>query len=205
MSDAFPLVGGFGLLIGLRHAMEPDHLAAVATLVTRHHSVVRASRLGLAWGLGHSGVILAAVVVASLGMRLPPPAHAGAELAAAGLLVVLGVTAIRRWRRVASGDTVAPADAMRSLSFGLLHGLAGSGVVAALLVATLPTFPARLLGAAVFGCGTILGMVAASSLLAGATGLMPESRALRRGWHAAAGAVSVAAGIALGIRVLRGP
>src|SRR3989442_13606419 len=72
MSNNLPALAGLGLLLGLRHAFEPDPLAAVSTLATRQGRLADACRLGLAWGLGHTasvGGVVAAIIVA--GVRLP--------------------------------------------------------------------------------------------------------------------------------------
>lgn len=206
MSEAAPLFGGLGVLLGLRHALEPDHLAAVATLVTRQRSLASAASLGLAWGIGHAGMLLTVVTIVSLGVVVPPTVTIGAELVVAGLMVVLGFGALGRARHVAAGNIAqAPADAVRSLGFGLLHGLAGGGVVAALLLAAMPTFAMRISAAAAFGGGTMLGMVAASGVLAGAARLAPHSRNHHRRLHVVAGAASIAVGLALGVKVLYHP
>src|SRR6266853_910595 len=65
-------LAALGLLLGFRHAFEPDHLAAVSTLATRQGRLLDACRLGLAWALGHTasvGVVVGAIVL--LGLRLP--------------------------------------------------------------------------------------------------------------------------------------
>src|SRR3989449_7169524 len=62
-------LAGLGLLLGLRHAFEPDHLAAVSTLATRQGRLLDACRLGLAWALGHTasvGVVVGAIVLFGL-------------------------------------------------------------------------------------------------------------------------------------------
>ncbi|PYP42637.1 MAG: hypothetical protein DMD42_11710 [Gemmatimonadetes bacterium] len=61
-------LAGLGLLLGLRHAFEPDHLAAVSTLATRQGRLLDACRLGLAWALGHTasvGVVVGAIILAA--------------------------------------------------------------------------------------------------------------------------------------------
>jgi len=63
---------GLGLLLGFRHAFEPDHLAAVSTLATRQGRLLDACRLGLAWAVGHTasvGVVVALIML--FGLHLP--------------------------------------------------------------------------------------------------------------------------------------
>jgi hypothetical protein len=85
------MIFGLGLLLGMQHATDADHLAAVATLATREHSLARALRLGAAWGLGHSLVLLVvAAAVAGLGWVIPSQWALRFEQAVGVLLIVLG-------------------------------------------------------------------------------------------------------------------
>src|SRR5262245_41777547 len=86
---------GLGSLLGMRHALEPDHLAAVTTLVSRERSGVRAVLLGMCWGLGHTLMLVAVgVVLIVLRAEMPPAASELFELFVAIMLVGLGVRAI---------------------------------------------------------------------------------------------------------------
>src|SRR5213592_149404 len=93
----FEILTNSGLvsLLGLRHALEPDHLAAVSTLVQRGQSGYKAALLGLCWGVGHT-LSLMAVGAALLLLRyeLSPSASDAFELLVALMLVLLGIRAI---------------------------------------------------------------------------------------------------------------
>src|ERR1700726_151686 len=98
---------GLGSLLGMRHAFEPDHLAAVSTLVSRERSGIRAALLGVCWGLGHT---LSLVVVGALLVVLRAEMPAGVsdlfELLVAFMLVALGFRAIvQSARQGAEGAT----------------------------------------------------------------------------------------------------
>jgi ABC-type nickel/cobalt efflux system permease component RcnA len=221
-----------GTLLGLRHAFEPDHLAAVSTLATRPNARFwSAARLGLVWGLGHTvtvGVVTALVI--ALGVRVPERFWPAAELLVAGLLVLLGTMVIwryvrGRWHLHAHAHAAAgggphfhlhshahatdhahvhgTVDARRSLGFGVAHGLAGSGAIAALLVAAAPDTGTRVAYFLAFGAGTIVGMLGVSLTLS-----VLVRMAARRGtrWatilHVGAAAGSVVAGVALAQQVI---
>jgi ABC-type nickel/cobalt efflux system permease component RcnA len=181
-----------GGLLGFRHAFEPDHLAAVSTLATRPATRLwSAARLGLIWGFGHTVTVGAvALLIIALGVRLPDKFWPGAELLVAGLLILLGGMVIwryvrGRWHMHAHAHTAAAphfhlhshaaepshehahaiGDARRSLGFGVAHGLAGSGAIAALLVAAVPETMSRLVYFAAFSAGTIVGMLGVSLTL----------------------------------------
>src|SRR5262249_59117233 len=86
---------GLGSLLGMRHALEPDHLAAVATLVTGERSSAKAALLGVCWGLGHT-LSLVVVGTALVILRAEMPARVSDlfELCVALMLIGLGLRAI---------------------------------------------------------------------------------------------------------------
>jgi len=84
------LLLGFGL--GLRHAVDADHVAAIATLLQREPGALRAARLAVVWGLGHTLSFLAiAFLIALLGVSIPARLELGAQLLVAAMLITLGV------------------------------------------------------------------------------------------------------------------
>lgn len=99
--------GGLGislavaLLLGLRHATDPDHLTAVATLtLSDRGSTRRATLLGLTWGLGHACTLLVlGLPVVLFGRHLPEPVQRATELAVGLLIVGLAVRLLIRWHR----------------------------------------------------------------------------------------------------------
>lgn len=205
-----------GLAVGLRHAFEPDHLTAVATLATETRDAKRGAMLGALWGLGHTiSLVLVGIVLIAIGAALPVRVGAWFELGVCAMLVLLGVRAIVRARELgpigpvhahAHGDHThvhAGADphlhvgggvfALRPLAVGLVHGLAGSGALTALVFAELPSTSARLGYISLFGIGSIVGMAAASALVG------VSLRTVERGRRAItllAGSVSICLGIA---------
>lgn len=89
-----------GLLLGMRHATEADHLAAVATLATRQNSISHTLKQGVAWGIGHTlTLMLFAGAVLVLGHVIPPSLEQALETAVGIMLVVLGADVLRRLAR----------------------------------------------------------------------------------------------------------
>ena len=188
MSPSLLALAGLGLLLGFRHAFEPDHLAAVSTLATRQGRLLDACRLGLAWALGHTasvGVVVAVIML--FGLHLPDRLWPAADFLVALLLMGLGGSVLLRYARgrwhlhVHTHSDGAPhlhlhshahgaahvhqhprGDARRSLGFGLLHGLAGSAAILVLLIAAAPTRAAQLAYFVAFASGTVLGMLVVS-------------------------------------------
>src|SRR2546427_4589424 len=192
MSPSILGLAGLGLLLGFRHAFEPDHLAAVSTLATRQGRLLDACRLGLAWAVGHTasvGVVVAVIML--FGVHLPDRLWPAADFLVGLLLIGLGGSVMLRYARgrwhlhmhahdtgphlhlhshahgVEHAHPHPRGDARRSLGFGLLHGLAGSAAILVLLVAAAPTRAAQLTYFAAFACGTMVGMLAVSFSLAG--------------------------------------
>jgi ABC-type nickel/cobalt efflux system permease component RcnA len=89
-----------GFLLGMRHALEADHIAAVATLATRSRSARQAILQGVVWGLGHTvSLFLACSAALFLEAVVPERLARGLEGAVGAMLIVLGVDLLRRmWR-----------------------------------------------------------------------------------------------------------
>lgn len=183
-----------GALLGLRHATDADHLAAVTAIVARERSLARAARVGALWGVGHTLTLLA-VGGAIIFFRLviPPRVGLGLEFAVALMLIVLGYTNLRTPRASEAERTM-----LRPFLVGTVHGLAGSAAVALLVLATIRNTLPALAYLTVFGLGTILGMVLATVMIAApAMRLGAESDRWNRGVRLTAGALSIAIGVML--------
>ena len=91
------------MLLGLRHATDPDHLAAVTTLIASEQDssrVRKASLMGLLWGLGHgTTLVLVGLPLVLLGRYLPEVVQQAAEVAIGGIIVFLAIRLLLRWRR----------------------------------------------------------------------------------------------------------
>lgn len=89
-----------GFVLGMRHAMDADHLVAVATLATRRHSLAHSMRQGVAWGIGHTlTLLLVGGVVLALGTSIPQRVALALEFVVGGMLIALGADVLRRLLR----------------------------------------------------------------------------------------------------------
>jgi len=205
----------------MRHALEPDHLAAVSTLVTEEDNPRSGLWLGAFWGLGHTlALLVVGLLLALFRTTLPDRLTVAFELLVSAMLLFLGARALLRARAEMTRGPLEQhehgghlhahpggaahvhlgrrAYAVRPLVVGIVHGLAGSGALTALVLAGFYTNLERLAYTVVFGGGSVLGM----GLLSGVAG-WPLASFLRtpraRGWtSAAAGALSVAMGLLWG-------
>lgn len=213
-----------GFLIGLRHALEPDHLAAVVAISSRGGRMREHARTGALWGAGHA---LSLLVLAGgsivLGVAISDDVGRVLEGAVGVMLVLLGVSVFVRMRRAgvhahghrhadgtehahfhahaAPGEVHEHAHARpswRTLLVGGVHGLAGSSALV-LLVGSAAETPALAVGyVALFGVGATVGMTLLAATFALPFGATVRGRALlHRGLSAAAGVVSIAIGARL--------
>jgi sulfite exporter TauE/SafE len=217
-----------GLVAGVRHAFEPDHLTAVSTLVseaTEIHNARRGALLGAIWGVGHTvSLTLVGVALLAVGASLPASIAVVFEGGVSVMLIVLGVRAISRAVRGGSAGPVTPhhhgrfahahtqgaphihvagrAIAWRPLIVGLIHGLAGSGGLTALVFAELPTPGLRIAYIALFGLGSVAGMAIASGIAGASLHAMARRASTRRSVSMFSGAVSIFVGLLWAIPIV---
>ena len=207
-----------GLLLGARHALDPDHLAAVSTLVARERNSRGAAFLGACWGAGHAFTL---VVVAGtlLALRATMPTRTAdlCELVVAAMLIVLGARALRTaFRAGRSGAPTihshgaAPAHrhagqadhvhvgawvlSRRPLFVGVVHGLAGSGALTTLVIAGSPTIADGLLQIVLFALGSLVGMAVLTGLAGWPVARLAESPRFHALLVGATGAFSLGLG-----------
>ena len=183
-----------GFLIGMKHALEADHVAAVASLATGARSARETLHLGVAWGIGHSiTIFVVGAAVMALGTTMPERIAAMLELVVGAMLLLLGADVLRRvirqrvhFHRHRHGATThfhahshagegnhaqsrhAHSHGLggRALLVGIIHGLAGSAALVLLTLTTLPSWGAGIGYMALFGAGSVLGMAVLSGALA---------------------------------------
>ncbi|MFQ5667811.1 MAG: urease accessory protein [Candidatus Binatia bacterium] len=183
---------GLGLVFGLKHALDADHLAAVWTIVSTRKSLVDSSLVGALWGTGHTiSLMIAGVAVMLFHVKIGAHVASLLEFCVAIMLIALGADALGKLARGGrvhlhrhrhggrvhvhphfhDGSPEPHADTHHGLSLGvrpllvgMVHGLAGS---AALTLLVLSAIPSRVLGfayLAAFGLGSVGGMLFMSML-----------------------------------------
>jgi hypothetical protein len=166
-----------GFFLGMRHATDADHVMAVTTIVSRERSARSALWVGALWGVGHTATILVVGgMIVVFGLVIPPRVGLSMEFSVAVMLVVLGAMnltgAMQRIDEAAHGAKHHPVDdkarglRLRPLIVGVVHGLAGSAAVALLVLTTIRDAAWALCYLAIFGGGTVLGMMLLTSAMA---------------------------------------
>lgn len=186
---------GLGLLVGIEHAFEPDHVAAVGTQLFKRKSktkkknilkiaFTKSSLVGVFWGAGHTTTLVMIGFVAYFStISINPEFFSGMELVVGSMLVFLGITTI--WRKkfrfshrhphehsdgnlhfdAHNHNDVEHKHGHKSYVIGLIHGLAGSGSLIALTATTLDNVEMAISFILLFGLGSIIGMIVVSSLI----------------------------------------
>jgi cytochrome c biogenesis protein CcdA len=187
------IVLAVAVLLGLRHATDPDHLVAVTTLVAggRERAARHAGELGLAWGLGHAATLLVfGLPILLLGSVLPQRVQQAAETAIGVVIVYLALRLIVRWRRGELRFHAHPhAHGARTrrgaFAIGLVHGMGGSAGVGVLVLTSVRSTGLAVISLVLLAVFTAVSM----GLLSSGFGSMLASRPTRAG-----GAVAPALG-----------
>lgn len=203
MNELTVLLLGIGL--GLRHATDADHVVVVSTLLQREPGTRQAARVAALWGLGHTlSFFSVGLLIVALGVQIPESFETFAEILVALMLMSFGVWhALRQPEPRREEAPVGPARASQRLQLtrpvlvGLVHGLAGSAGVALLVSATIASRALATFYLALFGLGTVLGMVLLTLLLARPLAWMVhhEQDKVRRGVTLLAAALSFLLGL----------
>ena len=187
---------GLGFLLGMQHALEADHIAAVSSIAARRSHVADIVKHGLTWGLGHTLTLFVfAGAAILLGRAIPETVARPMETAVGVMLIGLGAHVLwRLWRdrvhfhKHGHGDGTAHFHAhshagetaphvrtahahehgfrWRTLLVGLMHGMAGSAALLVLAVSQASSSAVGLAYVALFGIGSMIGMGALSTLIA---------------------------------------
>ena len=228
--SAFALLG-LGLVFGLKHATEADHIVAVSSIVSEQRSLLRSALVGALWGIGHTvALIFVGIIVLALRVAIPERVAHWLEFSVALMIIGLGISAL--WRVLSSRrrrdvhlhqhhhdgvshvhlhfheretehtDVVAAhSHAVSRIGFkpllvGAMHGLAGSAALTLLVLTQIDSTALGLLYLAIFGIGSICGMLLMSGLIG-----LPFIFSARRfngvhyGLQASAGALSIVFGL----------
>lgn len=217
---------GLGLVLGIQHALDPDHLIAVSTIVSEQRNFKFASLIGAFWGLGHTTTLfIVGVIVIGLRVTVPPRLGASLEFLVALMLVILGANVLRQSFGVErvhlhthshNPETHThfhvhenpkqghghshPFNAMRRpFIVGMVHGLAGSAALMLLVLSTIESPLGGLLYIVIFGLGSVGGMLLLSGIISLPFILTAQRFSLMNRWiRVVAGFTSICFGLLLG-------
>lgn len=195
------VVVAVSVLLGLRHATDPDHLTAMTTLIASRgeRATRRAARLGLTWGLGHATSLLVfGTPVVLYSAYLPTTVQQGAETAVGGLIVALAVALLVRWQRGAyrfpRHSHGRGRNPWQAYAIGLAHGMGGTAGVGLLLLATIQSRALAIAALVLFAICTAVSMTILSAGFGVALSADPIRRCFNR-LAPALGCASLAFGV----------
>jgi sulfite exporter TauE/SafE len=183
----------FGFVLGLKHAVDADHLAAISTIASERRSLLSCSLVGALWGVGHTiSLMVAGIAVILLHFQISERTAQGLEFGVGVMLIVLGVNCLRKLTRgghihlhvhehggrrhvhphIHNQEPEPHPNTHHGLRFGarplivgMVHGLAGSAALMLMVLSTIAPTLLGLLYLAVFGLGSIGGMMVMSTLV----------------------------------------
>lgn len=177
---------GYGFILGLKHALDADHVVTISTLISETKSLKKSSMLGAIWGVGHTlTLLITGTLVLIFQWSIPDKLTLSLEFLVGILLVVLGVDVLRKIFKEnvhlhehhhengivhthlhTHSRGASHSHTHRSFLLGTLHGLAGSGVLVLLVLATVDDLFQGVLFILIFGLGSVLGMLVTSTFIA---------------------------------------
>lgn len=206
-----------GFLLGIKHALEADHIVAVTTIVSRSRSFLRSVLVGLTWGIGHTlTIFVVGFVVLFFKLTIPDRLALLLEFLVGIMLVLLGAFVIKglvagrahvHWHRHGnklhlhshSHHETPEHDhkhIRNSLLIGMVHGLAGSGALTVLVLSSMPSLAQGLFFLLFFGIGSILSMLLFGGLISLPFKLTAKfSFRLNLWFQGAAGLISIVLGL----------
>jgi high-affinity nickel permease len=177
-----------GFVLGMRHAVEADHVVAVSTMVGSNRSFLATTRIGALWGIGHTvSLLVLGCVVILLKVEVSPTADLWLESLVGVMLIALGLNALRNlWktevihthaheshdrlhslfhRLVRHPETSRHRLDSRSVLVGMVHGFAGTAGLMVLIVPVIGSTLVAIGYIVLFGAGSIVGMALMSLVM----------------------------------------
>lgn len=169
---------GFGLLLGIKHAFEADHLIAISTMLTEQKNPYRAALIGTFWGIGHTTTLfIVGLFVLLLRLSIPPLVAERLEIFVGIMLIILGIQAIIKKVTIhkhnhTHGNIVHSHQHedhfhrhRKSFLIGIVHGLAGSGALMVLVISLIQSIWQGIIYILLFGLGSIISMTLMSLII----------------------------------------
>lgn len=175
---------GFGFVLGLEHALDPDHVVAVSTIVSQEKNLKKTAILGMFWGAGHTTTLLiVAIIVLFFKINIPTKLALGFEFVVGIMLVLLGVNVLRKLMTNkihlhthkhggtvhthlhSHSETTSHKHNHITFGMGMVHGIAGSAALMLLIVATFTSLWQGVIYVIIFGLGSVISMMVISGII----------------------------------------
>lgn len=181
---------GLGLVLGFKHAIEPDHVIAVSTIASQSKKLLRSSLAGVFWGIGHTATLfIIGIILILMKGEIPEKYAMSLEFLVGIMLVYLGITTILSFKNIHLHKNEHDGEIhkqlhshdhngihghqhqfqrvsyLKSMFIGLVHGLAGSGAMVVLTMSTVNSAWEGAIYILIFGVGTVIGMLFFTTLI----------------------------------------
>ncbi len=205
-----------GFVLGLKHALDADHVVAVSTIVSQVKSVRKSSLFGAIWGVGHTTtLLLVGLLILILKIAIPERVASSFEFLVGIVLVVLGIDVLRKVARDkihfhkhqhggvvhahlhSHAKSFLHSHVHKSFLVGVVHGLAGSAALMLLVLTTIKSVFLGVLYILIFGVGSILGMLVIGGIISLPFFFTAKSDRMNSTVKILAGAISILLGITI--------
>ena len=191
-----------GFLLGIKHAIEPDHVIAVSTIASESKNLKRSIFAGVYWGIGHTATLfLVGMILIVAKNTITDTVALSLEFIVGIMLVSLGLNSVLRFMKHRHPHSHNTSDHrkksrthLKSFFIGLIHGLAGSAAMVLLTMSTVSTAWQGALYILIFGCGTIVGMLSFSTVI-GIPFVLTSGKQMNSYLNNLAGIISILFGI----------
>ncbi len=204
-----------GFVLGLKHALDADHVVAVSAIVSENRSLRKSSLLGVFWGFGHTAtLLLVGLVVLLFKISIPQTVALSLEFIVGVVLVVLGLSVLQKvhlhFHRHKKEKHIhvhshehenSHSHEHRSFAVGAVHGLAGSGALMLLVLATIDTVWQGIFYILIFGFGSVLGMLLISTVIGLPFAATANFENVNMKIRIVAGVISILLGVAIIIEI----
>jgi ABC-type nickel/cobalt efflux system permease component RcnA len=211
---------GLGFILGIKHAIEPDHVIAVSTIASQSKKLWHTSLAGVFWGIGHTATLfLVGIILIFMKGEIPVKWAMSLEFLVGIMLVYLGITTIFSFKNIHVHEHKHDGDEhkhvhthessgkhehkhqhkndtyLKSILIGLVHGLAGSGAMVLLTMSTVKSVGEAAIYILIFGAGTVIGMLFFTTIIGIPFMLSKKRRTISRKLSFTTGAISTVFGI----------
>lgn len=209
-----------GFVLGIKHAIEPDHVIAVSTIASQTKKLFRSSLAGVFWGIGHTATLfIVGIILIFMKEEIPEEWAMSLEFLVGIMLVYLGITTILSFKsihlhrhnhdgedhkHVHSHEHTSEHDHnhqhknvsyLKSMFIGLVHGLAGSGAMVLLTMSTVNNAWEAAIYILIFGAGTVIGMLFFTTIIGIPFVFSAKKLSLNKTLTQVTGVISIAFGI----------
>ncbi|MEH7418808.1 sulfite exporter TauE/SafE family protein [Neobacillus drentensis] len=220
MEIGFLSILALGFVLGIKHAIEPDHVIAVSTIASQSKKLFKSTLAGVFWGIGHTATLfIIGVVLILMKGEIPEKWAMSLEFLVGIMLVYLGLTTLFSLKNIHIHQHKHDGDEhkhlhshshngkhqhnhqhpnvsyLKSLFIGLVHGLAGSGAMVLLTMSTVKSVWEAAVYILIFGAGTILGMLFFTTIIGIPFVFSAKKRVLNQTLTRLTGVISIAFGM----------